>query len=153
MQTLPTDLFHARTCYKHLGGGIGVAITHALLQCGHIKNTTAQQKHFFLITNKGKKWCQQHGVCEHLIAGYDGLPKSLYANGALDLTKSCMDHSHQTLHIAGRSGKAILKFMLARRYCEVVGKRGIIITRQGIVFLRESLGVDWHAIRRNHGKQ
>ena len=139
MQKLSNELIRSRTCYKHLAGELGVAITRQLFRSGCIQDAVVQQKHCFTITNQGRKWCKKHGVDEYLSAGLDGLPK----RAGSDVSKSCMDHSHQVPHLAGKFGRAIFSFMLARRYCRVSSNRRISVTASGVAFLHASLRIDW----------
>ncbi len=139
MQKLPSELIRSRTCYKHLAGELGVVITHQLSRLGYIEDAAVQQKHCFVITAQGRKWCKKYGVDEYLSAGLDGLPKS----AGIDISKSCMDHSHRVPHLAGKFGRAIFLFMLARRYCRVSSNRHLLVTEPGVAFLHASLGIDW----------
>ena len=141
MQKLPDELIQSRTCYKHLAGELGVSITRKLLRYGCIEDAVVQQKHHFVITDKGHKWCKKHGITEYLSGGLDGLSKTT----GQDISKSCMDHSHRVPHLAGKFGRAILSFMLARRYCSIAdSRRLLVVTAQGASFLRVALGIDLH---------
>lgn len=144
MQVFPKALVQSRTCYKHLAGEIGVAVTRALLKQGCIENAAVQQKHCFTITPAGYKWCAKYGIAEYLVQGSGGFAKT----AGQDFTKSCLDHSHRVPHLAGKLGRAVLTAMLEKQYCKTgdaqgMNRRGIIVTKSGVLFLHESLGINW----------
>ncbi|WP_423910190.1 hypothetical protein [Candidatus Spongiihabitans sp.] len=136
--SLSKELTYARTCYKHLAGELGVAITRSFLSTGLVNNAIVQDKHCFSITTKGYRWCMVHAIAVHNDSKLDGIRQVI--------TKSCLDHSHQEPHIAGELGHAILNFMLLNDYCECVPGRRVRVTAKGIQFLHCSLGIGW----RNH---
>lgn len=47
MMRLSKELIHARTCYKHLAGELGIGITRGFLSTGLVNNFIAQNKHCF----------------------------------------------------------------------------------------------------------
>jgi len=165
MQKLSPELIRARTCYKHPAGALGVAITRALQRRGCIAAATVKQRHGFMLTARGRKWCAQHGVDAYLPAAFcrdgggDGGDGDGDGGGGGDdgdvggrastaaknagFSASCMDHSHRTPHLAGPLGRGVLAFMQARGYCLAgAGDRRLALTPDGAAFLRAALGID-----------
>lgn len=143
MQKLSPELIRARTCYKHPAGGLGIAITRALLRRGCIEDARVKQRHGFALTDRGRKWCAQHGVDAHLPAALfrdrDGAAKN-----AGRFSASCMDHSHRAPHLAGAFGRGLLAFMQSRGYCRAgASDRRLSVTPKGATFLSAALGIDW----------
>lgn len=135
MMSVSKELVHARTCYKHLAGALGVGIARSFLSQGLIKHVLTQGNPCFSLTTKGRRWCRTHGV-----AANNGLNFDAAAQG---MTKSCLDHSHQEPHIAGPLGRSILSFMIANNYCKCAPGRRVSVTASGLCFLRVVLGIDW----------
>jgi DNA-binding transcriptional ArsR family regulator len=53
------SLEHARTCYAHLAGWLGVAIADALQREGYLAPAPERS---FAITERGKRWFEQLGI-------------------------------------------------------------------------------------------
>jgi DNA-binding transcriptional ArsR family regulator len=89
-------LEHARTCYAHLAGWLGVAITDALQQEGYLAAVTGRA---FLVTDSGKVWFEQRGIA---------VPRP---SGAADikLARQCPDWTERRPHLAGTLGVAMHK--------------------------------------------
>jgi DNA-binding transcriptional ArsR family regulator len=86
-------LADARTCYGHLAGRLGVAITEALLARGLIE----REAEVFLLTGPGAAWFADLGIEKPPRAG-----------------KACNDWSERRPHLAGGLGVC-----LARRFFEL----------------------------------
>jgi len=163
MQKLSPELIRARTCYKHPAGALGVAITRALQRRGCIAEATVKQRHGFMLTARGRKWCARHGVDAHLPAAFcrdggggdddgggDGDGGDVGGTGGRASTAaknagfsaSCMDYSQRVPHLAGPLGRGVLAFMRARGYCRAgAGDRRLALTPDGAAFLRAALGI------------
>ncbi len=53
------SLEHARTCYSHLAGWLGVAITDALQRKGYLASATGRA---FAVTESGRAWFEERGI-------------------------------------------------------------------------------------------
>lgn len=111
----------ARSCYGHLAGRLGVAITEAMLARGLIE----RDGDLFLLTGAGAEWLDDLGVANPPRAG-----------------KACNDWSERRPHLAGRLGVA-----LARRLFELgwlartERARAVHVTAAGRRELADRLGV------------
>ena len=81
-------LEHARTCYAHLAGWLGVAITDALQREGHLAPATGRA---FTITDRGRTWFEQQGI---------NIPSSP-ATADPKLARQCLDWTERRPHLAG----------------------------------------------------
>jgi DNA-binding transcriptional ArsR family regulator len=90
------SLGHARTCYAHLAGWLGVAITDALQREGYLKPVTGRA---FDGTDGGREWFGQLGVA---------VPRS---SGVADvnLARQCPDWTERRPHLAGTLGGNMYK--------------------------------------------
>jgi hypothetical protein len=90
------SLEHARTCYSHLAGWLGVAIADALQREGYLAPVTGRA---FAVTDRGRAWFEQQGIA---------VPRS---PGAADLTlaRQCPDWTERRPHLAGRLGVTMCK--------------------------------------------
>jgi DNA-binding transcriptional ArsR family regulator len=51
-------LEYARTCYDHLAGKLGVALTEALIELGYLRDL----EEVYQVTDKGKQWLREFGI-------------------------------------------------------------------------------------------
>ncbi|HEY4358442.1 MAG TPA: helix-turn-helix transcriptional regulator [Acidobacteriaceae bacterium] len=113
------SLEHARTCYAHLAGWLGVAITDALVREDYLKPATGRA---FLITDGGRTWFEQRGIA---------VPHS---SGTADakLARQCLDWTERRPHIAGTLGIAMYKRFTELGWIAPARKtRAIRITLEG----------------------
>ena len=89
-------LQHARTCYSHLAGWLGVAIADALQREGYL---TAATSRAFAVTDRGRAWFEQQGIA---------VPRSPGA-ADLKLARQCPDWTERRPHLAGRLGVTMCK--------------------------------------------
>jgi DNA-binding transcriptional ArsR family regulator len=90
------SLEHARTCYAHLAGWLGVAIADALQREGHLTRVAGRA---FAVTDRGREWFEQRGVvvpCSGRVAD----PK---------LARQCPDWTERRPHLAGTLGVKMYK--------------------------------------------
>jgi hypothetical protein len=90
------SLAHARTCYAHLAGWLGVAITDALQREGYLAPVTGRA---FTVTDPRRAWFEQQGIA---------VPRSSGA-GDLKLARQCPDWTERRPHLAGTLGAAMHK--------------------------------------------
>lgn len=117
----------ARSCYDHLAGELGVAITDTLLTQGIlIVDGTAIH-----ISDHGKTFLQAHGVT---------LPSSMSRR---TYARFCLDWSERRDHLAGALGAALLTTWLNQRWVERTQQsRALRLTPSGIEQLA-IWGVHW----------
>lgn len=108
---------YCRTCYDHLAGKVGVAVTEQLLKQ---KLIMADGKHYD-VTLKGIKWFGEFGVA------IDELKKERRA-----FARQCLDWSERRHHLAGSLGAALLEQMLKRGWMRSMkDSRAVIVTARG----------------------
>jgi DNA-binding transcriptional ArsR family regulator len=108
---------YCRTCYDHLAGKIGVAITDGLVQ----QHLLVKHNDIFEITNKGEKLFSNLGIC---IDELKVLRRSLI--------RPCLDWSERRHHIAGSLAAALLDFMISADWIRrTKNSRAVFITGIG----------------------
>jgi DNA-binding transcriptional ArsR family regulator len=90
------SLQHARRCYSHLAGWLGVAIADALQREGYLTVATGRA---FAVTHCGRAWFEQRGIA---------VPR---APGVTDLkvARQCPDWTERRPHLAGTLGVTMYK--------------------------------------------
>ncbi|WP_442934626.1 ArsR/SmtB family transcription factor [Micromonospora sp. CPCC 205739] len=122
--TADAALAHARTCYDHLAGRLGVRLRDALLTRGLLDATDG-----LAVTPAGRDWLTDLGVAP--------LPA-----GRRPLLRDCLDWTERRPHLAGALGAA-----LCRRFAELGWTmpgtgRSVRVTPAGVAALPEALGID-----------
>jgi DNA-binding transcriptional ArsR family regulator len=121
------ELRFARTCYDHLAGVVGVAVTRALLD----RRWLRARDDAFTAAPALLAWLSDHG---HRLTGD---PRS-----RRPLTRSCLDWSERTPHLAGRIGAAIADLALTQQWVvRVRDSRALRLTTRGRAALRRELAV------------
>ncbi|GAA3654323.1 winged helix-turn-helix domain-containing protein [Streptomyces chitinivorans] len=121
-----TAMARARTCYDHLAGRLGVAVTDALLERGLLRQDTG-----FAVTGAGLRW-------------FGGLGIDLKARqyGRRPAARACLDWTERRPHLAGAAGAALCRHALKAGWCERIGtRRALRVTDAGRHDLRELLGL------------
>ena len=124
-------LRHARTCYDHLAGRLGVAITGHLLDTGAVvfdADSAAGD-----VTDRAAATLERLGMTPEVVAAT--------GPGRRPHCRPCLDWSERRMHLAGRLGALICHHCpdngwLLRR----AGTRALDITPRGAVALRDWLG-------------
>jgi len=117
----------ARTCYGHMAGVLGVAITEAMAAKQILRDSDAG----WLVTPEGERWFSELGI----------EVKELRCGRRL-LTRTCLDWSERRYHLAGALGDA-----MANRYFElgwiarVRQGRAVRLTERGRAALMDRLGI------------
>jgi len=107
---------HARVCYDHLAGTMGVALFDALKSRGVIRGRDAID-----VTTSGERFLRDFGV------DLDAL-----THARRPLTRLCLDWSERRHHLAGSLGAAILQRVFANRWARrELDARTVIFTPAG----------------------
>lgn len=118
----------ARTCYDHLAGGLGVAVSDALVARGVV----AFDDGAGIVLPDGIEWLATIGIVVDAPARRTSRP----------LCRPCLDWSERRPHVAGRLGAAVCSHFLDRHWVtRAAGSRALRITPKGHMALREHFGV------------
>lgn len=119
-----------RTCYDHLAGRLGIAVTDALTVRGLLRQDTG-----FALTDAGVRWFESAGI-------------RLDRTGRRPLARACLDWTERRPHLAGVAGAALCRHALATGWCVRIGsERAVKVTPAGERALRELLDVDAAVLR------
>jgi DNA-binding transcriptional ArsR family regulator len=117
-----------RTCYDHLAGRLGVAVTDALTRNGFVV-----QDNGFAVTDAGLRW----------LAGPLGADPESLAPGRRPLARGCLDWTERRQHLAGTAGAIVWQRFLAQRWIVRVGSgRAVKPTPAGLTALHDLLGIE-----------
>ncbi|WP_202077183.1 ArsR/SmtB family transcription factor [Caldalkalibacillus salinus] len=120
-------LRHARTCYDHLAGEIGVALTDRLLELQFIEESGKD----FMLTEEGKQRLIDFGVEVE-----ECLKSRRY------LARQCLDWSERRHHLAGSLGAALTKRLFNLEWIErLPDDRAVRVTEIGIKGLFDEFGL------------
>ena len=110
-------IMHCRTCYDHLAGKIGVAITDSLIKQKIIRSNNG----VFGLSNKGNKWFSEFGI---------DIPALKYQRRSF--LRPCLDWSERRYHMAGSLPAAFLDKMFHLDWIRrTKHSRIIVITSKG----------------------
>ncbi|MFJ9149688.1 ArsR/SmtB family transcription factor [Streptomyces sp. NPDC102270] len=119
-----------RTCYDHLAGRLGIAVTDALTSRQLLRQDTG-----FALTDAGLAWF-----------GDVGIP--LDRNGRRPLARACLDWTERRPHLAGVAGAALCRHALDEGWCVRIGsERAVKVTATGERAFTELLGIDTETLR------
>ena len=123
------DLRQARTCYDHLAGRLGVAVTNALLDKAYI----TRDDELYALTDAGAAWLQHWGIDVDSL--FHTRRKFAYA---------CLDWSERHFHVAGVLGASIAHLFFQQEWvARVPHTRALKITKRGQRCLHEELNIDF----------
>lgn len=126
--TASAALARGRTCYDHLAGRLGVAITDAMIANGLLDQDTG-----FALTRAGMSWLTSD-------LGID--PADLRPTRR-PLARACLDWTERRSHLAGTSGAHICRRFQENRWTRRIGtSRAVRLTPAGERALSEILGID-----------
>ncbi|MBO9704505.1 MAG: winged helix-turn-helix transcriptional regulator [Arthrobacter sp.] len=109
-------LREGRTCYRHLAGRLGVALTDGMHRLGYLDPT-------WILTPAGHTWFEALGV---------DLPRS----SSRAFTRPCLDWTERRDHLAGTAAEALLTTFVRRGWLEQLGStRAVRLTTEGSVTL------------------
>jgi DNA-binding transcriptional ArsR family regulator len=119
--TMRSALARARTCYDHLAGALGVALTDAMIDRGLLDG--------WAITPAGLAWMTGLGV-----------DVDQAREGRRPFTRSCLDWTERRPHLAGGAGAALCRRLFEQRWLERIGTgRAVRLTPPGRQALSASL--------------
>ena len=120
-------LKRARTCYDHLAGELGVAVTEALVA----REILEQDGGAFAVTGPGSGWLEQLGL------DLDALRRTRRS-----FARGCVDWTERRPHVAGSLGAGIAAIFFARGWVRRrPGGRAVVVTSAGAEWLERSLGL------------
>lgn len=117
-----------RTCYDHLAGKVGVALTEKLIK-ERLLDHTGQN---FNATSKGIRWFMELGIdCEAL------------RTQRRSFARACLDWTERRPHLAGSLGAAILQKMFDESWLRrLPNSRAVLVTPKGRKALSETLNLN-----------
>ncbi|MQY38844.1 hypothetical protein SRB17_68580 [Streptomyces sp. RB17] len=119
-----------RTCYDHLAGRLGIAVTDALTLQGLLRQDTG-----FALTDAGLEWFASAGI-------------PLEVSGRRPLARACLDWTERRPHLAGAAGAALCRHALEVGWCVRIGSaRAVKVTPAGERRLSALLGIPSGALR------
>ncbi|MEV6795198.1 winged helix-turn-helix domain-containing protein [Streptomyces sp. NPDC051320] len=121
----------ARTCYDHLAGHLGVAVTDAVIGRGLVSDEAG-----LAVTEPGRLWFAGLGI---ELSAPDGAGRK----GSRPVVRSCLDWTERRVHLAGVLGAALCGHAIERRWVERIGGgRALKVTPGGRRALKELLEVE-----------
>src|SRR5712672_1868383 len=122
------DLRFCRTCYDHLAGQVGIAVTDSLTQHGHLEPKGPKD---WMLTSSGETFCQRLGVD---LAGARAAHSRHFA-------RQCLDWSERRPHISGSLGSAIADTFFKKGWAERLRRgRTVRLTDSGRRALERQFG-------------
>jgi len=116
-----------RTCYDHLAGFVGVAVTGALEKKRLIKKSETN----YIVTNNGWNWFSEFGIAKDEVETKRRL-----------MARQCLDWSERKPHLAGQLGALLLEKMLQKQWFKKVKfSRELLLTSKGRAALSDLLDV------------
>jgi DNA-binding transcriptional ArsR family regulator len=126
--TVATALARGRTCYDHLAGRLGVAVTDALCGRGLLDRDGG-----LALTDAGRVW----------LGSELGIGAADLRSGRRPLARACVDWTERRPHLAGLAGARVCERLRQRRWIVRIGSgRAVRITPSGATALRDLLGLD-----------
>ncbi|MBA3870159.1 MAG: metalloregulator ArsR/SmtB family transcription factor [Anaerolineae bacterium] len=118
----------ARTCYDHLAGKLGVAVTQSLIE----QQLITLDETDYQVTAAGSKWLSAWEIDE-----------SQLHKGRRKFACTCLDWSERRYHVAGAFGASVTtKFFEKGWIARMNGTRAIGITDSGHKGLKEQFGIE-----------
>lgn len=125
--TTHSALAHARTCYDHLAGRLGVLVTDAL-----VTRDLVQYRTGLAVTEAGLDWLA------HL-----GIDVPALRRTRRPLLRHCLDWTERRPHLAGAAAAALCRHMFDADWITRVGTgRAVRVTTTGRHALADTLGLD-----------
>jgi DNA-binding transcriptional ArsR family regulator len=130
--TASAALARGRTCYDHLAGRLGVAVTDAMTGAGLLEQSSG-----FGLTADGVGW----------LGATLGVKPATLATTRRPLARGCLDWTERRPHLAGVAGARLCQHFLDRGWIVRVSRsRAVRVSPAGETALRDLLGVDTAAL-------
>jgi DNA-binding transcriptional ArsR family regulator len=108
---------HCRTCYDHLAGKVGVAITDSLLK----QRIIIDSNNTFDLSRKGQQWFSNLGIDLNELK-----------QQRRSFLRPCLDWSERRHHIGGSLAASLLEIMLSSDWIRrTKNSRAVVITAKG----------------------
>ncbi|TDE01998.1 ArsR/SmtB family transcription factor [Jiangella asiatica] len=121
-------LAYARTCYDHLAGAVGVAVTDAMTARGYLS-----WERGLALTEAGERWLSSLG----------GWPPATRRQ----VVRSCMDWTERRPHLGGAAGALLCRHAIEAGWIvPSTHPRAVRVTDAGRAALREQLAVPVHVL-------
>lgn len=118
----------ARTCYDHLAGELGVAVTDALVDRDVLARDDGSG---FAVTRAGDVWLEELG-----------LDLGALRRARRSFARGCVDWTERRPHLAGSLGAGIATTFFARGWVRRrPGGRALAVTAAGAAWLDDTLGI------------
>ncbi|TDC42393.1 winged helix-turn-helix domain-containing protein [Micromonospora sp. KC213] len=125
--TANSALRRGRTCYDHLAGRLGVAVTDAMTRAGLLDQTGG-----FALTTAGLAW----------LTDTLGLSPEDVRTSKRPLARGCLDWTERQQHLAGLAGAKLCETFLGNGWVVRIGtSRAVKLTPNGKAALRDLLGL------------
>jgi DNA-binding transcriptional ArsR family regulator len=126
--TVTSGIKYCRTCYDHLAGKVGVAITDRLLK----QKIIVADKKEYEVTTKGMKWFGSLDISVNDLKKQ----KRVFA-------RQCLDWSERRHHLSGALGASLLDKMLTADWIRrTKGSRSVTVTSKGQISIHKLLGLN-----------
>lgn len=123
---------HARTCYDHLAGKIGVALTDRLVVMRWLEESGKD----YVLSSEGKEKLRDWG------AEVDATSKK-----RRHYARQCLDWSERRHHLAGSLGSAITNRLFELKWIErLPNGRAVRVTNEGIQGLKSEFGLQYSSL-------
>jgi DNA-binding transcriptional ArsR family regulator len=120
-------LARARTCYDHLAGRLGIAVTDAMTARGLLSQDTG-----FALTDQGVRWFADLGV-----------DLADARRGRRPLARPCLDWTERRPHLSGVAGAVLCAYAFDAGWCVRIGsQRALKVTEAGARELHSRLGIE-----------
>jgi DNA-binding transcriptional ArsR family regulator len=130
--TVSAALARGRTCYDHLAGRLGVAITDAMAGAGLL-----DQRHGCALTESGMDW----------LTGPLAVDPEVFRASRRPVARECLDWTERRSHLAGTAGAQIRLRLEANGWTRRTGSsRAVRLTPSGAAALHDLLGLDATAL-------
>jgi DNA-binding transcriptional ArsR family regulator len=117
----------ARTCYDHIAGEVGVALTDKILEIGLITEAGRD----FIVTDDGAKWFRDFGI------DLNGIGR-----GRRHFARQCLDWSERRHHMAGALGAAVTSRLFELEWIKrIPDYRAVRVTNIGFQGFEQELGI------------
>lgn len=119
---------YCRSCYDHLAGKAGVAITDKILELQYL----AEKDHKYEVTTNGHIFFNDFGIDTEMLSKYKRT-----------MARPCLDWSERRFHLAGSIGAAMFDKMVNEHWIrKVQNSRTFIITSIGKNNMYDRLGLE-----------